>query len=135
MIFKCIFSLYSLENIFLMCYTCSHEMEFDELANDVKVELLAHVEFLQKVGPQLGRPTVDTLKGSAYSNMKELRFSVRNGVWRVAFAFDPDRHAILLIAGNKKGADQKRFYKDLIKIADKRFERHLKTLKEGKHHE
>ncbi len=57
--------------------------------------------------------------------MKELRLNVENGVWRVAFAFDPERHAILLVAGNKKGVGQKRFYKRLIAIADSRFSQHL----------
>lgn len=58
--------------------------------------------------------------------MKELRFNADNGVWRVAFAFDPDRQAILLVAGDKAGVAQKRFYKNLIKIADARFDTHLK---------
>jgi len=46
---------------------------------------------------------VDTLKGSRYANMKELRFSAADGEWRVAFAFDPRRAAILLVAGDKSG--------------------------------
>lgn len=65
------------------------EAEFDELNSTVQDELLAHALLLEKFGPQLGRPTVDTLKGSKYSNMKELRFKANNRVWRVAFAFDP----------------------------------------------
>jgi len=54
---------------------------------------------LESVGPQLGRPHSDALKGSDYANMKELRFRAGGGVWRVAFAFDPKRLAILLVAG------------------------------------
>lgn len=77
---------------------------------------------------QLGRPKVDTLKGSKYSNMKELRFEAADGVWRVAFAFDPRRNAILLVAGDKSGVGQRRFYKQLIKKADARFESHLDQL-------
>lgn len=61
--------------------------------------------------------------------MKELRFQVANGVWRVAFAFDPRRQAILLVAGDKTGTSQKRFYKQLIAKADERFETHLIQLK------
>ncbi len=64
---------------------------------------------------------VDTLKGSKYSNMKELRFNANHGVWRVAFAYGPKRQAILLIAGNKAGVNEKKFYKDLIRKADDRF--------------
>ena len=57
--------------------------------------------------------------------MKELRFNAGDGVWRVAFAFDPDRRAILLCGGDKEGKDQKRFYRKLIKLADRRFNAHL----------
>lgn len=57
--------------------------------------------------------------------MKELRFTTEQGTWRAAFAFDPKRHAILLVASNKAGANEKRFYKRLIQIADARFDTHL----------
>ncbi|MEP2236015.1 MAG: type II toxin-antitoxin system RelE/ParE family toxin [Alteripontixanthobacter sp.] len=80
--------------------------------------------------PQLSRPHADTLSGSRYANMKELRFKADNGVCRVAFAFGPERQAILLVASNKAGVAQKRFYKTLIAIAtaDKRFDEHLAAL-------
>ncbi len=64
---------------------------------------------LQAFGPQLGRPRVDTLNGSGHANMKELRFTAAHGQWRVAFAFDPRRKAILLVAGDESGVGQKRF--------------------------
>jgi len=62
--------------------------------------------------------------------MKELRFRADTGVWRAAFAFDPDRHAVLLVAGDKAGVAQRRFYKALIARADKRFDDHLARSKE-----
>ncbi len=74
------------------------------------------------------RPDVDTLKDSDYANMKELRFRADGGVWRVAFAFDPRRNAILLIAGDKSGVSESKFYKRLIDKADKRYKEHLETL-------
>jgi hypothetical protein len=83
----------------------------------------------KKFGPNLKRPYCDTLSGSRHANMKELRFDAADGVWRVAFAFDPRRRAILLVAGNKSGGSQVRFYKRLIKTADERFARHLQTLR------
>jgi len=67
--------------------------------------------------------------------MKELRFRAAGGVWRVAFAFDPSRKAILLVAGNKSGVAEKRFYHQLIEKADARFDAHLAKIerrKEGK---
>jgi len=104
------------------------DMEFRELAEDLQDELLAHTRLLAEFGPNLGRPTVDALKGSRHANMKELRFSWNGQVWRVAFAFDPQRQAILLVGGDKGGADQRRFYKRLINVADRRYDEHLGTL-------
>jgi hypothetical protein len=61
--------------------------------------------------------------------MKELRFEAGNGEWRVAFAFDPKRRAILLVAGNKSGVGQKKFYGRLIAKADLRYKQHLERQK------
>ena len=105
--------------------------EFDDLPEAVQDELLAASTLLRTYGPSLGRPYVDTLAGSKHSNMKELRFRVADGVWRVAFAFDPVRRAILLVAGDKSGVAQSRFYKTLIRKADARFTAHLRDLKES----
>jgi hypothetical protein len=105
------------------------EPEFDALHEDVQTEILALSRLLQQFGPQLGRPRVDTLNGSRHANMKELRFSAAEGEWRVAFAFDPQRTAILLVAGDKSGASEKRFYRALIRKADDRFDAHRARLK------
>jgi hypothetical protein len=101
------------------------EPEFNELHDDVRTEVLALSRVLQQFGPQLGRPRVDTLNGSRHANMKELRFSAADGEWRVAFAFDPKRKAILLVAGDKSGVSEKKFYRQLIAKADDRFDAHL----------
>jgi hypothetical protein len=107
--------------------------EFDALPEEVQDELLAKTRLLQQFGPQLGRPTVDTLNGSKHANMKELRFKAADGVWRAAFAFDPKRKAVVLIAGDKSGGSEARFYKELIGKADARFDAHLERL--AKHEE
>ncbi len=104
------------------------DSEFDSLSTTVQDELLALATLLERFGPALGRPRVDTLKGSRHTNMKELRFQVDNGVWRVAFAFDPERKAILLVAGDKSGSSKRRFYRRLIRKADERFDAHLDRL-------
>ncbi|MEM9949135.1 MAG: type II toxin-antitoxin system RelE/ParE family toxin [Cyanobacteria bacterium P01_D01_bin.36] len=98
------------------------------LDQSVKKQLAVSIKFLEEFGPQLKRPYADTLKGSSYSNMKELRFNSNDGVWRIAYAFDPDRKAILLVGGDKSGVSQKRFYKSLIKKADERFAQYLSEL-------
>jgi hypothetical protein len=76
---------------------------------------------LEDKGPALGRPNVDTLRGSGYPNMKEIRFQIGNAYWRFAFAFDTDRQAIVLVGGNKGGENQTRFYDWLIRVADQRY--------------
>ena len=101
------------------------EGEFLSFAEEVQTELLAIAKLLGEFGPRLGRPYVDTLKGSQYANMKEMRFSASDGEWRAAFAFDTQREAIILVAGDKSGGSQKRFYKQLIAKADSRFSEHL----------
>ena len=105
------------------------EPEFYALHKEVREEILALGRLLQRFGPQLGRPRVDTLNDSRHKNMKELRFAAAGGEWRIAFAFDPKRTAILLVAGDKTGGSQKRFYKRFIAKADKRFDAHLERLK------
>jgi hypothetical protein len=102
--------------------------EVVELPRMVRIELLASLAPLRELGPSLGRPDVDTLNDSRYANMKELRFRADGGVWRVAFAFDPQRNAILLVAGDKSGVSERTFYKRLIDKADKRYKDHLETL-------
>lgn len=101
----------------------------EALPEPVQDGLLTIAELLILAGPTLGRPHADTLAGSRHANMKELRFTAQDGVWRVAFAFDPKRRAIILVAGDKAGVAQKRFYKTLVAKADARFAEHLETLK------
>jgi len=110
-------------------YHPDFDAELEDLSRDVRVELFASVALLELTGPMLGRPHADTLAGSKHANMKELRFTADDGVWRVAFAFDPKRRAIVLVAGDKAGVAQKRFYKALIAKADARFAEHLEALK------
>ncbi len=89
-------------------------------------EVAAHVNLLKQYGSTLGRPRVDSIKGSNFSNMKELRVQWKGQPWRILFAFDPKRRSILLVGGNKQG--DKRWYQKNIPIADARFEKHLKQI-------
>ena len=84
------------------------------------------IEELEATGPSMGRPLVDTVRGSRYLNMKELRASE---TIRVFFAFDPRRKAVLLIGGNKAGKS-KRFYRQMISKADQIYDAHLRRIKE-----
>jgi hypothetical protein len=108
------------------------EPELRALAADIRVELLAQARVVERFGPTAGRPRVDTLKGSAHANMKELRFDAGDGVWRVAFAFDPRRRAVLLVAGDKSGQSKRAFYRRLIASADRRYSAHLDRTRRDK---
>lgn len=99
------------------------------LADDDYDLVIAALEVLQDEGPMLGRPLVDTIKGSRHKNMKELRpGSAGRSVVRILFAFDPRRRAILLLAGDKS-RDWSRWYKRHIPVADGLFDGHLNALR------
>lgn len=103
---------------------------FDEWLNEQDVEvqdaILAHLGVLAEYGPALGRPYADTLKGATLTNLKELRVQHHGNPWRVLFAFDRKRRAVVLLGGNKRG--DKRWYQNNIPIAEKRFDEHLRAM-------
>jgi hypothetical protein len=108
-------------------------VEFDRwfetrLSDGEREEVTAVVNLLKLFGPMLKRPHADTLNGSKYANMKELRAKTSGSELRIAFAFDTERQAVLLTAGNKSGVGQKVFYEQLIDRADRLFEAHLAKL-------
>jgi hypothetical protein len=100
--------------------------EFEEwwetLTDREQNEVLSAIELLEEAGPSAGRPSVDSVKGSRHSNMKELRAS---RTIRAFFAFDPRRVAILLIGGDKAGRT-KRFYREMVPKADRIYDAHLR---------
>lgn len=92
-------------------------------------QVVAALEVLAARGPHLGRPLVDTVTASRHRNMKELRpGSSGRSELRALFAFDPERQAILLVAGDKSG-NWKKWYTRNIPLADERFDRHLEQLR------
>jgi hypothetical protein len=84
------------------------------------------VRLLQERGPYLKRPYADTVHGSKYPNMKELRCQHEGRPYRVLFAFDPRRVGVLLIGGDKTG--NPRWYEEFVPRADAIYERHLSEL-------
>jgi hypothetical protein len=103
----------------------------DNLEDKDRISVLASLILLQERGAQLPRPYADTIKGSIYPNMKELRIQSHGKPIRAFFAFDPERVAILLCAGNKKG-NEKRFYQEMIPLADREYAAHLAKLSRRK---
>lgn len=109
-------------------YTDQFEVWWVTLTVDDQRAVTAAMELLERDGPLLGRPIVDTLTSSRHSNMKELRPPAT--YLRVLFAFDPRRTAILLIGGNKERRWQE-WYREFIPIADRLYDDHLDELRRG----
>ena len=99
---------------------------WETLTEDEQEALAVSVKLLQVLGPPLGRPHADTVKQSKHKNMKELRTQTHGQPIRTFYAFDPHRHAILLMGGNKTG--DKRFYERMISVADRLLDEHLQEL-------
>ncbi len=108
--------------------TSIFEEWFFSLDDADRENVLASVLLLQERGPMLSRPHADTVKGSQFTNMKELRIQSRGRPLRAFFAFDPTRAGIILCAGDKGGND-KRFYDEMIPVAGREYAAHLETLK------
>jgi hypothetical protein len=100
------------------------------LDEEAKEAIFKSLLILQEIGPSLGRPHVDTIKESKHKNMKELRIQNRQRLFRILFAFDPDRKAILLIGGDKRG--DKRFYQKMIPLADALLDEHMEKWRRQK---
>jgi hypothetical protein len=105
---------------------------FRKCGEELQDEILAHLEVLTIVGPNLGRPRVDHIKSSAHQNMKELRVQFKGDPVRILFAFDPDRRAVLLLGGAKTGDD--RWYRRNVPLADQEFSFHLQEMQMEKKH-
>ncbi len=97
------------------------------LSDEDRKEVLAVIDLLKERGPMLPRPHADTVNGSRHPNMKELRVQSQGRPIRAFFAFDPERRGILLCAGDNTG-DDKRFYEEMIPVADREYTAHLQEL-------
>ena len=105
--------------------TDEYDAWFLTQAENGQAAIRMKVELLAEYGPNLPRPHADTLKGSNLNNLKELRTQSENQVFRVAFLFDEERKAVLLIGGDKKGKNEKLFYRSLIKQAEEIYQQYL----------
>ncbi len=104
------------------------ERWLDQQEVGLRREVVSKSQLLKQHGPSLGRPLVNTIKSSKISNLKELRIQYKGDPWRILFAFDPVRRAVLLVGGEKQG--EKRWYEKNIQIAEERFKRHLEKMEE-----
>ena len=109
-------------------YTDEFELWWNDPTEDEGVDVASYVEMLEVRGPQLPYPYSSNVKGSKHGHMRELRVQTHGDPFRVFYAFDPRRTAILLIGGDKTGDD--RFYERMTPIADDLYDEHLRELKE-----
>lgn len=100
---------------------------WDTLTEEEWIDIGACVGLLEECGPNLRHPYSSGINGSKHLHMRELRIQHAGQPYRVLYAFDPRRVAILLIGGNKKGND--RWYEKFVPVADKIYDQHLKVLK------
>jgi hypothetical protein len=108
-------------------YIDYYEEWLEAQEEDLQDEAIAQLGVLEEYGPNLGRPWVDTLKGSKISNLKEVRFSYKGAPIRILFAFDPRQQGVIILGGDKTG--DKRWYKTNIPIAEKLYAEHLEKQK------
>lgn len=92
---------------------------------DVRESIIAYLNVLEEKGPNLGRPYADTLEGSKYPNLKELRVQHNGEPYRLFYIFNKYREAVILCGASKKGLNEKDFYKKMIKIAEKEYEKEV----------
>jgi hypothetical protein len=116
--------------MWLINYTQEYEDWFSAQDEEYKMAINAKVLLLSEFGPLLGRPYVDTIHGSKYKNLKELRIKYKNTVFRILFCFDKSRNCWLLIGGNKKGKNEERFYNTIIDLAEKLIEKYPEIMEE-----
>jgi hypothetical protein len=109
-------------------FTDEFETWWNGLTEDEQDSVQRKVALLRAVGPALGRPNADQIKGSRHQNMKELVIQHEGAPYRVLFAFDPRRCALLLVGGDKTGNN--RWYDEFVPLADRLFDEHLKSLQE-----
>lgn len=111
-------------------YTDEFEEWWNSLGENEQAAVDAYVKMLEEFGVALGFPYSSDIKGSKHSQMRELRAQHRGKPYRVLYAFDPRRMAILLIGGDKTGNN--RWYQEFVPVADRLYEEHLKTLEKEK---
>jgi hypothetical protein len=99
---------------------------YESLTDDECCSVNGVIDALAQLGPVLGRPQVDTLNGSRFPNMKEMRIQYRGRPYRILFAFDPRRYAYLICGGDKTGDAQ--WYTDAIRRADLIYAKHLEEI-------
>ena len=116
-----------------MAWEVEFSDEFGEWWNDLTAAEQQSVDFtvsiLQEAGPTLRMPHSSGVETSCHTHMRELRIQHEGRPYRVLYAFDPRRAAMLLIGGDKTGNN--RWYEEYVPLADTIYDRHLRGLEKG----
>jgi hypothetical protein len=104
---------------------------YQALEKEIQIELIAKLDVLKNFGPGLGRPLVDTIKGSKISNLKELRLNFKRRPIRIFFLFDPARRIFIMVGGFKDGSREKKFYSTMISQCEVIYARYQKERQEN----
>lgn len=107
-------------------YTDEFGEWWDTLEEDAQDKVAAGVELLERHGPTLSFPHSSGVESSKHGNMRELRIQFKGRPFRVLYAFDPRRCAILLIGGDKTGQDD--WYEIFVPLADRIYDTHLREI-------
>lgn len=107
--------------------TSEFEAWFDSLTEAEREDVIAVIDLLEERGPALRFPHSSGINGSRHTHMRELRIQHGGDPYRVLYAFDPRRCAILLLGGDKTGDD--RWYEVHVPIADRLYDEYLNELK------
>lgn len=107
-------------------YTDEFGEWWENLSEAEQEDVAATVELLEEKGPQLPHPYSSGINGSRHPHMRELRIQHAGRPYRVLYAFDPRRMAILLIGGDKTGNN--RWYEENVPMADRLYDEHLAEL-------
>lgn len=108
-------------------YTDEFAGWWETLTEEEQIDITASVGLLEERGPNLRHPHSSGINSSGHTHMRELRIQHKGQPYRVLYAFDPRRTAILLIGGNKTGDN--RWYEKYVPVADELYEQHIENLK------
>ena len=110
-----------------MIWSVEYTNEFGEWWDSLSVaeqeSVAASVGLLERLGPDLPFPHSSGIEGSRHGHLRELRIQHRGRPFRILYAFDPGRTAVLLVGGDKSGKD--RWYDEFVPLADRLYDEHL----------
>jgi hypothetical protein len=109
-------------------YTDEFEAWWNDLSEEEQIDVDSVVGLLEEKGPHLPYPYSSNIEGTKYGEIRELKIQHKGKPYRIIYAFDPRRTAILLIGGRKTGG--RRWYEKYVPLAEKIYREHLKFLKE-----